>query len=461
MDYIELLNKYIDRQGLSKNTLIGRTGIDRSTFFQILNRKRVATSDQFYKILMQINLTAAEQSSIMEAFEKEKLGDSIWYEKDFVRKMLKVISTVNENNKSLGLEVKFKEDTSDYKKCYSGNEVAEIIKRLASREILNTENGEIDIFMPISLLYEMDLFLYMDTITNGVDYRNIKIKQLIEYPIKTMEFNDSNITMLSSYLMFLLTNRFDYIAGTYYVGGDIGSSIGAIFPYYIQVSDFVLMIDSSGKEAVLVEDAEIRSKMKELFDASFEKALPLVSGFDSKEEYVKLIGSYPHKKLYISEQKPGVSFLYSEEFLNKYIPEHMQPWVKSHCEAFINREYVEYVSPEGLKEFAMSGEINEAGFELKGSSADVKIILDILKSRLHETLEIVNDEVFPLSQNWSISVVENEFITLVPYLSNDRIIFISEKNIVRAFTEYFEQINDTDAILGTEEIGEIFAGLSI
>ena len=221
------------------------------------------------------------------------------------------------------------------------------------------------------------------------------------------------------------------------------------------------MIDKSGKEAVLIDDAEVRGKMKGLFEAAFEKALPLVSGFESKEEYVKLIGSYPDKKLYIAERKPGVSFLYSEEFLNRYIPAEMQEWVKSHCKAFINREYLEFVTLDGIKEFAMNGEINEAGFELHDAKEDIPTALGIFKSRLHDTLEIVNEDVFPLSQNWSISVVENEFIVLVPYLSNDRIIFISEKNIVRAFTEYFEQINDTDAILGTEEIGEIFAGLSI
>ena len=88
MDYITLLNDFIEKRGIAKNTLIIRTGIDRSTFFQILNHKRIATIEQFNKIISQLNLTATEHSEIIEAFDKERLGDSVWFGQGVVRKTI-------------------------------------------------------------------------------------------------------------------------------------------------------------------------------------------------------------------------------------------------------------------------------------------------------------------------------------------------------------------------------------
>lgn len=119
---------------------------------------------------------------------------------------------------------------------------------------------------------------------------------------------------------------------------------------------------------------------------------------------------------------------------------------------FIDREYKEFVSLEGLMEFATAGNIDETGLKLQSEPEDIPGIVEMMKSRLHNTLDIVNTHVLPLSENWSITVVENEFIILVPYLTEDKIIFISEKNVVRAFSEYFRNIEDLEGLVDDEII---------
>lgn len=46
MSFHSLLNSIIDSQSVTKNSLINETGIDRSSFYQILSGKRIPTKDQ-------------------------------------------------------------------------------------------------------------------------------------------------------------------------------------------------------------------------------------------------------------------------------------------------------------------------------------------------------------------------------------------------------------------------------
>ena len=67
MSFHKLLNSIIDSQPVTKNSLINKTGIDRSSFYQILNGKRIPTKDQITNIIRQLDISAADLNFLMNS----------------------------------------------------------------------------------------------------------------------------------------------------------------------------------------------------------------------------------------------------------------------------------------------------------------------------------------------------------------------------------------------------------
>ena len=64
-----LLSKMIDQKGISKNNLIREIGVDRSTFYKLINGKRTPTKEQFCLILLQMDLSTEEKLQLIEEYE--------------------------------------------------------------------------------------------------------------------------------------------------------------------------------------------------------------------------------------------------------------------------------------------------------------------------------------------------------------------------------------------------------
>lgn len=72
-NFRELLNKHVDNITVSKNTMIKATGVDRSTFFQILSGKRIPTAEQFENIIEQLEIATVEKMELREAYKRAKV----------------------------------------------------------------------------------------------------------------------------------------------------------------------------------------------------------------------------------------------------------------------------------------------------------------------------------------------------------------------------------------------------
>ena len=60
MRFSELLNSYIEKSDMTKNSMINVLNIDRSTFFQILNGRRLPTNKQLMDIVENIDVSEAK-----------------------------------------------------------------------------------------------------------------------------------------------------------------------------------------------------------------------------------------------------------------------------------------------------------------------------------------------------------------------------------------------------------------
>ena len=93
MSFHSLLNSIIDSQSVTKNSLINETGIDRSSFYQILSGKRIPTKDQITSIIRQLDISAADEMALYDAFYLERLGEVNYHYLKFTEKCLRVIGS--------------------------------------------------------------------------------------------------------------------------------------------------------------------------------------------------------------------------------------------------------------------------------------------------------------------------------------------------------------------------------
>ncbi len=442
MRFVDLLNSYVERISESKNGLIEKTGIDRSTFFKILSGKRLPTRTQLYEITKILPIADSEKNELMDAYEREAIGDGAFFGHKFVEQSVKIIAESDNELKIPDIRFDSVPEIDLKTKVYSGfSAVQTMVELVIMKELLDVRK-QIDMFIPISIMDKLNLFQTFRLLGADENVRSVPIRQLIEFPVGNIFYDSSVSEILSRYLKFILSQKLNYNAYCYYANYDIKTRSGVFYPFYIITSEYVLLLSKDCDNLVIIDDSDICENMNDNFSRLVYDSTPMISGFDSKEEYVKLLSARGDKTLYIIERRPGVSFLMTEEFMDKFIPKEIQPEIRAHVNCFTSSSYVEIISPDGVNEFENDCIIDEAGFKLSASSEDVEKAIQLLKYRIHDTLEVADPDLFPFSKNWSISVVEDEYLILVPYLNLDKIICLSEKNIVNSFASYIKNMKD-------------------
>ncbi|MBR6222604.1 MAG: hypothetical protein IKQ71_04105 [Lachnospiraceae bacterium] len=456
MSYFETLSRYVDRQTISKNSLVEATNIDRSTFFQILSGKRFPTKEQADLIEKHLELATLERKELKTLYERERIGEKAWMEREFVSRALRMIAEAREQ--SIDIEINFTPEKIPRVGNIDGiYNIGDYIKRILLTELYAENKEGIDCFVSLEILQKYGFFDILKVIGADQRSRNNRIRQLVEFPVGELVFDQKNIEVIINYLFFLITQKLNYETYCYYSNSPARDHFGVLFPYYFVFSDKAILINAEGDEAVIVDDPDILNKCRELIEKTIKLSKIIVSGFENKEKYVKLIGENKDVPLYIFEKKPGISFLCTDEFINKFVPEDMHEWARWHCNALTEREsYVEFITVEGLKDLMETGAVNEAGFTLNADLDDIEMAKKQMVKRLGKSLFILNSSVIPLSDNWSITVVKDRFLLLVPYLTNDRIIYLTERNIVRAFSEFCENIDGYGGLMDIKDIQNLF-----
>ena len=92
MSIAEMLAAEFESAKISKNDAIRKTGIDRSTFYQILGNRRMATPVQLLKILNVLQPDPEERAHLLREYERERVGEEKFAQYEKVRSFLRRLS---------------------------------------------------------------------------------------------------------------------------------------------------------------------------------------------------------------------------------------------------------------------------------------------------------------------------------------------------------------------------------
>lgn len=466
MSFHSLLNSIIDSQSVTKNSLINETGIDRSSFYQILSGKRIPTKDQITSIIRQLDISATDEMALYDAFYLERLGETNYHYLKFTEKCLRVIGSpyidTNASNnqtpsRSQELQNKLPDNPidTDQSQATTGtilyHSTDEIICGLTKFLIhaSKKENNHLQVSLPFDLSSRIKLFSSIQSLITSGKFQNATISQILHFQTKNPNDITEKLDGFATLLESILTKEPNITYNIYYYSNEqkVSKNSGVLFPFYIITDDTCLLLNADANKGCLLTDPSLIGFMRKEFDSVFDHAKPFLSSFSQKELPQFQARSIPAEEVIFIQKHPGACLMVTDDLVEKYVPEEFKETLKQHFHFMQQMNASEGITLDGIREFARNHVISESGFYVEANTADIINALEQLKSRLDRNLFVLDTEKIPVSDNWAFLLYPDQYALLVPNKELDFIICVSDPDIIHALTYTFHSVDFEDYVL--------------
>ena len=466
MSFHSLLNSIIDSQSVTKNSLINETGIDRSSFYQILSGKRIPTKDQITSIIRQLDISAADEMALYDAFYLERLGETNYHYLKFTEKCLRVIGSpyidtnASDNqtpSRSQELQNKLPDNPIDTDQSQAATETIlyhstdEIICGLTKFLIhaSKKENNHLQVSLPFDLSSRIKLFSSIQSLITSGKFQNATISQILHFQTKNPNDITEKLDGFATLLESILTKEPNITYNIYKYSNEqkVSKNSGVLFPFYIITDDASLLLNADANKGCLLTDPSLIGLMREEFASVFDHAKPFLSSFSQKELPQFQARSIPAKEVIFIQKHPGACLMVTDDLVDKYVPEEFKETLKQHFHFMQQMNASEGITLDGIREFARNHVISESGFYVEANTSDIINALEQLEARLDRNLFVLDTEKIPVSDNWAFLLYPDQYALLVPNKELDFIICVSDPDIIHALTYTFHSVDFEDYVL--------------
>lgn len=466
MSFHSLLNSIIDSQSVTKNSLINETGIDRSSFYQILSGKRIPTKDQITSIIRQLDISAADEMALYDAFYLERLGEVNYHYLKFTENCLRVIGSpyidANASNNqtpscSQELQNKLPDNPidTDQSQAATGtilyHSTDEIICGLTKFLIhaSKKENNHLQVSLPFDLSSRIKLFSNIHSLITSGKFQNATISQILHFQTKNPDDITEKLDGFATLLESILTKGTNITYNIYYYSNEqkVSKNSGVLFPFYIITDDASLLLNADANKGCLLTDPSLIGFMRKEFASVFDHAKPFLSSFSQKELPQFQARSIPAEEVIFIQKHPGACLMVTDDLVEKYVPEEFKETLKQHFHFMQQMNASEGITLDGIREFARNHVISESGFYVEANTSDIINALEQLEARLDRNLFVLDTEKIPVSDNWAFLLYPDQYALLVPNKELDFIICVSDPDIIHALTYTFHSVDFEDYVL--------------
>lgn len=466
MSFHSLLNSIIDSQSVTKNSLINETGIDRSSFYQILSGKRIPTKDQITSIIRQLDISATDEMALYDAFYLERLGETNYHYLKFTEKCLRVIGSpyidTNASNnqtpsRSQELQNKLSDNPVDTAQSQTAtgtilyHSTDEIICGLTKFLIhaSKKENNHLQVSLPFDLSSRIKLFSSIQSLITSGKFQNATISQILHFQTKNPNDITEKLDGFATLLESILTKEPNITYNIYYYSNEqkVSKNSGVLFPFYIITDDACLLLNADANKGCLLTDPSLIGFMRKEFASVFDHAKPFLSSFSQKELPQFQARSIPAEEVIFIQKHPGACLMVTDDLVEKYVPEEFKETLKQHFHFMQQMNASEGITLDGIREFARNHVIYESGFYVEADTPDIINALEQLKARLDRNLFVLDTEKIPVSDNWAFLLYTDQYALLVPNKELDFIICVSDPDIIHALTYTFHSVDFEDYVL--------------
>lgn len=410
-----LFSALIEQSGKSKNAIIKEMQIDRSSFYKILSGERRTTDYQLVSYVRILRPRAEELRQILDAFEQEQAGESLYAQREEVRRFINGLSDAPQEVTSI-----------------------EALQQFVQRE-MQEEVRRYRAFLPVGSACLSELFSLLRGSQNGDEAPEI-------YALIANEEN-GDVDILHE-----LGNWFSYISCQTmrfhaYTLWETTRGLEALpFPYYIIGDQSILMISGDGTRFLETRDPNVVAAYRENYDRQIAQAEEIASTEMDYESILRFFTELwagaldSREEVYLLSPRPCLYLCSTDDLVRKYM--HDESCVQ-YSRMIRGLNMREFTTRSGMQRFVDELTLCEAGFRTPIDPVD----MDLARSRIlgHKDLIIffLDEERIHLPQDWQIFVVAHRMVVFVPYATSSYMLRITSSAVVEPLTEWCESRRKT------------------
>lgn len=426
--FAEALRGYIDAQEVSKNQIIRESGIDRSSFFQYLNGRRMPGYWKMRKIAQAIGLSLQDRMKLERLYYRERSGEQFLHENDAALNCIRIMAG--------------EEDSVEER----GSRIRERLLR-EIRRALSEGSLELDLCVP------SDDRSFYNSLCRLMREREggFQIRQIFRYPKKEGEDDVRAQEDFSNALKLATSAARGYEACYIPDTGENGDS-GILFPYSARINGRAFIFNHTSM--IEIDDQKTIGDIREQFSSCLRESRRMIHSFHNVADYLTDFSRFWKK----GDQNTATAFLSDifctagiadEDLIRRYTPPQAYNLLLAYVSETQRRlPCTEYVSVSGLAQFMKDGKIYDipAPSPLVAAPQDRVRILRKIREGLGSRYYLYDTHGLFDMKRWNISVIEGESVLLYR-CPEMRLVEIDEPAIIRTFSHFIMRFAETFFII--------------
>lgn len=464
--FSDQLSQAIKLSGKSKNQIIEESKINRSSFFQFLNGKRMPTKEHLAAILAALQLTPGEEEQLRKLYEIAEIGENIYESRVGCAECLDDLALLTGQNRRPIHEFVGEAVYSVSRAPILGeNRVYQELCHLAQAEMLKPE-PKIDLFLPRQ---PNDFLKYLKSFFQNKSNKKIRMRQIIQFSLNQEEKTKDILSFFNSLLFLMAVSKDSYEAYYYYSDSNLTDTIGALYPYCVMTSSGVMLVTARMDRALFSATDSILVACHAQFQEAISRAKPFIENIGGTEQTIVEHGVWDFwRSGYQYFIAPCFGGYLPDEVLRMYQTPTLAPLMEKYV-SHMRKEnrYVSFCTREGLLDFARTGILPEYSDQIVPVVAPKARAL-ILKEMLYhpnpsKPIYLLDDSRVQASSEFIFFVAPKERIILQRrQMKGMKVYVFQENNLIHAFSDYFAYLEQSDLILPTRDLNDVLlAGIQI
>ena len=452
--FSDQLSQAIKLSGKSKNQIIEESKINRSSFFQFLNGKRMPTKEHLAAILAALQLTPGEEEQLRKLYEIAEIGENIYESRVGCAECLDDLALLTGQNRRHIHEFMGEAVYSVSRAPILGeNRVYQELCHLAQAEMLKPE-PKIDLFLPRQ---PNDFLKYLKSFFQNKSNKKIRMRQIIQFSLNQEEKTKDILSFFNSLLFLMAVSGDSYEAYYYYSDSNLTDTIG------------VMLVTARMDRALFSATDSILVACHAQFQEAISRAKPFIENIGGTEQTTVEHGVWDFwRSGYQYFIAPCFGGYLPDEVLRMYQTPTLAPLMERYV-SHMRKEhrYVSFCTREGLLDFARTGILPEYSDQIVPVVAPKARAL-ILKEMLYhpnpsKPIYLLDDSRVQASSEFIFFVAPKERIILQRrQMKGMKVYVFQENNLIHAFSDYFAYLEQSDLILPTRDLNDVLlAGIQI
>ena len=421
MSISEALREAMAHRDLSKNEIIRRTGIDRSTFYQIINGRRNATPAQLTAILKHLNLDQQERLHLIQIYERERVGDAVYKDWEQITNFLKRLDHTENNTE----EVR------------SFPVITQAMERVAESE----NPSLIRFFLPGTLLNSLGIYQDLVRIASQHPDREFKAMFLLAPMIESTVF-ETVLDNLPELLQLLQSTNLRICAGSVPAATAEFTYITP-YPYYILTGDSLILFSEDGSKMTTVNEKSYLQIYDETFQKVYCRAGNVIESPHTLSAMMETISRYfqifAGQEIIFLTPVPCINLSITDAQLTRYFPDERLLAFKHLLEKV---SVTEFTSRMGMQRMLKERSVDENGVHIDILPEDIPILAHNIEERLKKNLYFLIEETVTVPRNWGIYVFGEEILVIVSHNNCRSLITVCNRDITKKFADWFRSRRD-------------------